>query len=88
MIDLEVLAWLIVLGIPILLWLGYWGIGFLSLIFEWLRPKPPLQRVLTEWIDDKYPYVKRWVMTDEDSEYSELEGHESSAIMDEEDEET
>jgi hypothetical protein len=68
-----------------ILWMGYWMIGILSPIFEWLRPKQPVQRVLSEWIDDKYPYLKRWIAPDEDSEDSELEGYESSAVMDEED---
>lgn len=69
--------------------------SFLAMIFSLLvlglsLPKPitriETQRVLTEWMDDKYPYVKRWVMTDEDNEYSELEGYGSGAAMDSEDE--
>jgi len=87
MIDLDAILWTLLLGVPIILWIGYWGIGILSPIFEWLRPKQPVQRVLSEWIDDKYPYGRKWVMTDEDSECSELEGFESSAVVDEEDQE-
>jgi len=89
LIDLEVLAWLIVLGIPILLWLGYWSIGFLSPILDWLKPKPKeqAQRTLCEFMHDRFPYLKRWVSLEEDSEYSELEGYESSSVMDNEDEE-
>jgi len=87
MIDLNAILWTLLLGVPIILWIGYWSIGILSPIFEWLRPEQPVQRVLSEWIDDKYPYYKKWVMTDEDSEYSELEGYESSAETDLEDKE-
>jgi len=35
---------------------------------------------------DRYPYERRWISPDEDSEYSELEGYESSTLNDEEDE--
>ena len=87
--DLNAILWTTVVGIPVLLWFSYWGIGILSPIFEWLRlkPKHPVQRTLCDFMHDRYPYERRWVHPDEDSEYSELEGYESSAVMDEEDDE-
>jgi hypothetical protein len=91
MIDLGVLAWLIVLGIPILLLFSYeTGIlSFITWVSRQFRPKPkkPRQLTLVPFMHDRYPYEKHWVVPDEDSEYSELEGYESSAVMDEQDEE-
>jgi len=63
-------------------------VPFIELCRSLLPSPKPKQRILTERIDDKYPYVKRWVAPDEDSEYSELEGYENSAEIDMEDEET
>jgi len=62
---------------------------FLKWLYGLLKPKPKMSRqmILTEFMYDRYPYKRHWVVPDEDSEYSELEGHESSAVMDEEDEE-
>ncbi len=87
MIDLNAIFWTLLLAPPILFLFTYWVIvPFIELCRSLLPSPKPKQRILTEWIDDKYPYVKRRVMTDEDSEYSELEGYESSATMDSEDE--
>lgn len=75
MMDLDVLLWFIVLGIPILLLFSYeTGIlSFLLWVSRQLRPKPnarqPVQRTLAEWMDDTFPYLKRWV----EEEYQEEE---------------
>jgi hypothetical protein len=45
------------------------------------------KKTLCEFLHDRYPYLKRWASPEEDSEGSELEGYESSAVMDEEDRE-
>jgi hypothetical protein len=86
MIDLNVILWTLLLAPPILFFFTYWVIvPFIELCRSLLPSPKPKQRVLTEWIDDKYPYNKRWVSPDEDSEFSEASGYESSAVMDEED---
>ena len=87
MIDLNATLWTLLLAPPILFLFTYWVIvPFIELCKSLLPSPKPKQRILSEWTDDKYPYCKKWVMTDEDSEDSELEGYENSATMDSEDE--
>ena len=63
--DLNAILWTTVVGIPVLLWFSYWGIGILYPLLKWLKPKStsrqPVQRTLAEWMDDTFPYLKRWV---------------------------
>jgi hypothetical protein len=47
--------------------------------------KEPKQTTLIPFMHDHYPYGRQWVLPEEDSEYSELAGYESSAEMDLED---
>lgn len=51
-----------------------------------LEAKEPRQTTLTLFMHDSYPYERQWVLPEGDNEYSELEGYESSAEMDLEDE--
>jgi hypothetical protein len=77
---------MLLLGIAFILMLAH---DFLKWLYGLLKPKPRVsrQRILTEFMYDRYPYERHWVVPDEDSEYSELKGFESSAEMDLEDEE-
>ena len=50
-----------------------------------LKFYPTTTKTLCEFLHDRYSYLKRWISSEEDSEDSELEGYESSAVMDEED---
>jgi hypothetical protein len=84
--DLVTILWTIAVGVPILLWFGYWTIGFLCPIFEWLRPKPkqPRQITLAPFMHDRYPYERHWTIP-EDEELGEY--GESTAELDLQDEE-
>lgn len=67
--DLNAILWTTVVGIPVLLWFSYWGIGILYPLLEWLKPKSmsrqPVQRTLTEFMHDRYPYEKKWVIPED-----------------------
>ncbi len=99
--DLNAILWTLILGIPILLWFTYWT-GILSLVLEaWKLIRPQIksrQTTIPEYVmDDQWKYLKRYdkgtrklleaeLEGFEDTEESENKGYESSAIMDEEDE--
>jgi hypothetical protein len=57
-------------------------------VYRRFRPTVKLRReqtLITEYMGDTYPYLRQRLEGSEDSDYSEAEGYESSALMDEED---
>ena len=76
---IEILA---ILGSLIIAWLV-----LKKIIIRKLRKKKTEEMTKIPFMHDKYPYERHWVLPEDDSEFSEAEGFESSAEMDLEDEE-
>jgi hypothetical protein len=66
-------------------WLGADTARLKAKIKKLIKPKAK-QTTLTPFMYDSYPYERHWNLEGwEDIDYSEAEGFESSAVMDEED---
>lgn len=74
---------ILLLGIAFILMLAH---EFLKWLYGLLKPKPSVsrQRILTEFMYDRYPYERRWIVPENEelSEYGE-----STAELDLQDEE-
>jgi len=79
--TLELLT-VLLLGIAFIVILVH---GFLKWLYQLLKPKPRVsrQRILTEFMYDRYPYERHWTVEDEE----EKEYGESTAELDLQDEE-